>query len=63
MKLIDLLSPARRRRRHSDEIHSPGSLADRRTDRSSMAELVRLLQEHDEAQEEGNTSKPRVAKR
>ena len=52
MKLIDLFSPARKRRRPPDEIDPPShAVTDDRTDRSSMAELVRLLREYDEAQQ------------
>jgi hypothetical protein len=51
MKLTDLLSQARKRRRPPNELNPPDhSTADDRTDRSSMAELVRLLREYDEAQ-------------
>ncbi|WP_407180256.1 hypothetical protein [Bradyrhizobium sp. STM 3562] len=49
MKLIDLFSRPRKRARHPDEI-AP-HVADHRTDRSSMAELVRLLREHDDARD------------
>ena len=44
MKLADLFSQAQKRRR------SP-NIAEDRTDRSSMAELVRLLQEYEEEEE------------
>lgn len=48
MKLIDLF--AHGRKQHTDESGSSMPVAQDRTDRSSMADLVRLLQEHDEAQ-------------
>lgn len=48
MKLIDLF--ARGRKQHPDETGASMSAAHDRTDRSSMADLVRLLEEHDEAQ-------------
>lgn len=48
MKLIDLF--AHGRKQHPDETGSSISDAHDRTDRSSMADLVRLLQEHDDAQ-------------
>jgi len=54
MKLTDLLSRARWRAHHSDERDVPTRsgtrLGDDLTDRSSMAELARLLKEADEAQ-------------
>jgi hypothetical protein len=49
MKLIDLLLRASRRGHgRPDKVNSSGIASDR-SDRSSMAELVRLLQETDEA--------------
>jgi hypothetical protein len=58
MKLTDLFSRARRRPHRADEIQTAARLAadfDSRagsevTDRSSMAELVRLLKEAEDAQ-------------
>jgi hypothetical protein len=51
MKLTDLFSQARKRRRPPNELDPPDHPAtDDQTDRSSMAELVRLLREYDEAQ-------------
>ena len=51
MKLTELFSQARKRRQPPNELGPPDhSAADDRTDRSSMAELVRLLREYDEAQ-------------
>ncbi|MGH6680252.1 MAG: hypothetical protein ACREDL_15290 [Bradyrhizobium sp.] len=51
MKLIDLLAN-RRGHRRPGEIDPSTRLASDRSDRSSMAELVRLLQTIDEAQRE-----------
>ncbi len=48
MKLIDLF--AHGRKQQPDETRPAMPIAHDRTDRSSMADLVRLLQEHDEAQ-------------
>jgi hypothetical protein len=48
MKLIDIFSRAKRRDAYPDEADAPARFADDRTDRSSMAELVRLLEEADE---------------
>ena len=51
MKLTELFSQARKRRRPPNELHTPEHpAADNQTDRSSMAELVRLLREYDEEQ-------------
>jgi hypothetical protein len=58
MKLTDLFSRARRWAHHVDEIETPARLGNRLgnglgndvTDRSSMADLVRLLKEADDAQ-------------
>jgi hypothetical protein len=52
MKLIDLLLANRRGQRRPGEIDPSTRLASDRSDRSSMAELVRLLQTVDEAQRE-----------
>ncbi len=48
MKLTDLFSRARRRAHYPDRIEAPAPLV--AADRSSMADLVRLLKEADEAQ-------------
>src|SRR3974377_423043 len=61
MKLTNLFSRARGRARYPDEIKAPARLGkdvgnDRgngAADRSSMADLVRLLKEADDAQEGG----------
>lgn len=50
MKLIDLLLANRGGRRRPGEIDPPTRLVSDRSDRSSMAELVRLLQTIEEAQ-------------
>ena len=51
MKLADLFSQAQKRRR------SP-NIAEDRTDRSSMAELVRLLQEYEEEEQASGPGVP-----
>jgi hypothetical protein len=58
MKLTDLIWRARKPQQHADEIEAAGRLAANfgnrpgsdMTDRSSMADLVRLLKEVDDAQ-------------
>ncbi len=54
MKLTDLFLSARRRSHHAGEIEASARLGNRvgndLTDRSSMAELVRLLKEADDTQ-------------
>lgn len=49
MKLTDLFARGRKRDQHADEIGPPAPAANDRADRSSMADLVRLLREHDDA--------------
>jgi hypothetical protein len=49
MKLIDLLLRTNRRGHGRPDGINPSGIASDRSDRSSMAELVRLLQETDEA--------------
>lgn len=52
MKLTDLFSRAPRRSPDAAEIDARLRVADDRTDRSSMAELARLLQQVEDPQEE-----------
>jgi len=53
MKLTDLFSRTKRRASYSDAIEAPAPAGHDVTDRSSMAELVRLLKEADDAQRGG----------
>jgi len=56
MKLTDLFSRARRRRaRYPDKIEAPARLGNDGADHSSMADLVRLLKEADDAQQVSGT--------
>jgi hypothetical protein len=48
MKLTDLFARGRKQGQHPGDIALSLSVANERTDRSSMADLVRLLREHDE---------------
>ncbi len=57
MKLIDLFSRTKRRAHYPNEIDPPVRLADDGADRSSMADLVRLLREFDEGLK-GNGTRP-----
>jgi hypothetical protein len=50
MKLTDLFRRDRRRTNHPDDIPASARLGSDGADRSSMADLVRLLKEADEAQ-------------
>ena len=62
MKLTDLFSRARKRAHdpdYSDEIEAPARLGHDSADRSSMADLVRLLREADAAQNGSGTRPPR----
>jgi hypothetical protein len=54
MKLIDFFSRAKRRGSYPEEIDAQARLANDRTDRSSMADLVRLLQKHDRSRQESD---------
>lgn len=45
--IADLLSRVRQRVSHPNEIDPPPHLVNDRADHSSMADLVRLLREHD----------------
>ena len=54
MKLTDLFfSRARQRASYTDEIQTPARVGNDVTDRSSMADLVRLLKEADDTQRGG----------
>jgi hypothetical protein len=54
MKLTDLFfSRARKRAAYTDKIEPPARVGTDVTDRSSMADLVRLLNEADDAQRGG----------
>jgi hypothetical protein len=55
MKLTDLFSRARKRAHYHDEIEVPARLGNDAVDRSSMADLVRLLKE---AEDEGSSRQP-----
>ena len=59
MKLTDLFSRATRRARYPNEIEAPAGLGNElgngAPDRSSMADLVRLLKEADDAQKASGT--------
>jgi hypothetical protein len=50
MKLTDLFWRTRRRTNHPDDIPPPAHRGGDGADRSSMADLVRLLKEADDAQ-------------
>jgi len=56
MKLIDLLLWTSRRGHARPDRTNPSGIASDQSDRSSMAELVRLLQETDEAPTRGGHS-------
>jgi len=53
MKLTELFSRAKRRMPYTDEIETPAPVGHDVADRSSMADLVRLLKEADDAQRGG----------
>jgi hypothetical protein len=55
MKLTDLFSRARKRAHYHNEIEVPARLGNDAVDRSSMADLVRLLKE---AEDEGSSRQP-----
>jgi hypothetical protein len=55
MKLTDLFSRARKRAHYPNEIEVPARLGNDAVDRSSMADLVRLLKE---AEDEGSSRQP-----